>query len=175
LATVVLVVKMGERVAEADYGIVEIMHVPIQPAPIRLDRAEDVAAPMRVLECFSEHRCAAVDARDLEPGLQKLHGVIARAGSHVENFFGAVGPQLLDEELALCFRSALPVDQLVPLCDERFGVFLLVVIGFADAQRILTKTLCICSCCASHRLPYCCRTKWINARDDCAHETARRA
>src|SRR5690606_32989334 len=100
---------MGEGIAEADYGVVEIMHVPVQPSPIRLNGAQDVSVPMRILEGFCEHGGAAVYARDLEARLQKLHRVIPRACGDVQHLLGAVGSQLLDEELAFRFGSAFPV------------------------------------------------------------------
>src|SRR5690606_9280784 len=52
LTTIVLVVEMGERVAEANHGIVEIMDVTIQPTPVRLNGAQDVSATMSILECL---------------------------------------------------------------------------------------------------------------------------
>ncbi|GAA3764674.1 hypothetical protein GCM10022402_47360 [Salinactinospora qingdaonensis] len=53
-------------------------------------------------------------------------------GGDVKDLLDAPGLELIDEEAAFAFVTALPVDQLVPLVDEPCDVFLGVVIGVTN-------------------------------------------
>src|SRR5690606_30639212 len=114
-ATVVFLEQVRKGVAEAYDGIEElILHVAIQPAPVGVDGAHDVAVILGVLEGLDQHLGIAVTTGDIEAGLEQLHGVEAGAGGHIEYIVLVELLELLDEEGTFTLGPGFPVDQLVP-------------------------------------------------------------
>ena len=109
------------------------MHVPVQPAPVGLNRAQDVITPAGVLERLGEHDRAAVGAGYLETGFEKLYGVEAGAGCDIQHFL-TVLLEGADEEIAFAVCAAIPIDQLVPFLDEGVDVLGLVLIRVTDGR-----------------------------------------
>ena len=140
-AAVLLVMQVGERVAEADDRVVLARDVAVQPAPIGLDRLEDQAPRLTVLEGLRHHRGRAVGRGHVKAGLDQPDGMKAGAAGDVEHAFLAAGAQYVDEELPLALGAAAPVDQLVPLLDEGHHVFLAEMVGISIGQRILAIDL----------------------------------
>ena len=138
---VLLFEEVGERVSEADDRVELPVHLAVQPTPVGVDRLQDVVARFGVLERLGEHGSVAIDARHLEPGVEKLDGVEAGAGGHVEHLHLAARLQQLDEEAPLALGAGLPVDQLVPLLDEALDVLGLVVRGVPDGGRARPEVL----------------------------------
>jgi hypothetical protein len=66
------------------------------------------------------------------------------SGGHVEHALGAPLLELPDEEIAFTLVAGVPVDQFIPLVDESFDVFLLIVIGIADLYRVAPEFLFRC-------------------------------
>jgi hypothetical protein len=62
-------------------------------------------------------------------------------GRNVEDPLGAALLEQFDEEIAFALVARVPIDQFVPLVDETLDVFLLVMVGIADLQRILAVVL----------------------------------
>jgi hypothetical protein len=138
---IALLMHVGERVAEADDGVVLALDVAVQPPPVGLDRLEHQSPRLAVRERLGQHLARAVGAGDVEAGLGQPHGVKAGAGRDVEDGLLAAGAQHVDEELALALGPAFPVDQLVPLLDEALDVFADIFVGLAHGERIVAIIL----------------------------------
>src|SRR5690606_7774452 len=111
------------------------------PAPVRLYGFEDQPPLLAVLEGLRQHRCIAVDARDIEACFGQPDRVKPGSAGDIENLVLAARFQHVDEELAFAFRARIPVDQFVPLLDEAFYIFGAVVAGLAHAERIVAIKL----------------------------------
>ena len=133
LSAIVLFVQMREGVSKTDDRIVQIVHVLIQPAPIGLNRSENVTLRASVLERFRQHRGTTVDARYLEARSQQLHGMKARACGDIEYLLRAMLAQDIDKELTFRLPAPLPIDQFIPFVDECLGVLGLIMIALAHA------------------------------------------
>jgi hypothetical protein len=140
-APVGLVVQMGEGIAEADDGVVLALDVAVEPAPVGLHRLEDQPALLAVVEGLGEHRRGAVGGRHVEAGLGQADGMEPGAAGDVEHRLLAAGAQHVDEELSLALGARRPVDQLVPLVDERCDILALVEVGLAVGQRVVAVLL----------------------------------
>ena len=126
-----LLEEVGEGVAEADDGVVLPVDLPVQPTPIRVDGLENVVAALGVVEGLGQHGGVAVDAGDLEAGVQQLHRVEAGTSGDVQHLGLAARLEQLDEEAPLALGPGLPIDELVPFLHEALDVLGLVVRGFA--------------------------------------------
>jgi hypothetical protein len=135
------VVQVGERVAEADDGVVLALDVAVEPAPVGLHRLEDQPALLAVVEGLRQHRGGAIGGGHVEARLGQAHRMEAGATGDVEHRLLAAGAQHVDEELALALGPRRPVDQLVPLLDEGRDVLALVEIGLPVGQRVLAVLL----------------------------------
>src|SRR2546423_5466657 len=133
--------KMGERVAQAYDRVVCAVYIAVEPAPVGLDNAQDVAVGPPVLECLGEHLRAAVRADYVETCLEQPHRVISGPGGDIQHLADAPDLQLIDEEGTLAARAAPPVDELIPLLDETGGVLRDVVIRFASSGGLVTDIL----------------------------------
>ena len=141
LAAVPFVEQVGERVPQADDGVVLTVDVAVEPAPVGLDHAQDVPVLATVLESLREHLRTAVGGDRLETGLQELDRVEPGARRDVENLLDPAGAELVDEERPLAGGATLPADVVVPLVHEPLDVFLLVVVRVSDLVRVLPELL----------------------------------
>tara|TARA_Y100001933_G_scaffold179776_1_gene178217 strand:+ start:2459 stop:2662 length:204 start_codon:yes stop_codon:yes gene_type:complete len=62
-------------------------------------------------------------------------------GGDVKNALGATFLEQLDEEVSLALVARVPIDELIPLVDKAFDVFLLVMVRVTDLDRILAEIL----------------------------------
>ena len=137
LAAILLREQMGQRVSQADDRVILGVNIPAQPPPVGMKGLHDEALPSGVLEGLSQHFGAAVDAGDVEAGLQKPNGVEPGSGGHVQHPLDAAFLQDVDEEIPFTGGSGLPVDELVPLPDEAVDVFALVLVGLPLGNGIV--------------------------------------
>ena len=133
--------KMSKRVSETDDGVEFSVNVLVQPAPVGVNRLHDETVIARIFECLGKHLGAAIDARHIETGLQKLNRVETGARRDIQNLVFPPFLQNIDEELPLAFRPALPIDQVIPFFDEGFDILLLIMVGFTHSERIIAKFL----------------------------------
>src|SRR5699024_4473931 len=150
-----LVEDVGERVAEADDGVIAADHVTTHPAPVGLHGLQYVAALAGILECLAEHLRAAIHAGHVETGAHQLHGVEASTAGGVDHWSATVTFQYVDEEVAFAGRASVPIDQFIPALHEVVDIFVLVMIGFADfgwgfAEILFALKHCIDSDIATH-------------------------
>ena len=117
------------------------MHIAVQPAPVGVHRAQNVAAVPGIVEGLGEHFRATVGTGDFETRFQQLHGMEAGAGRDIQDLFCAVLLERADEEIAFGLRASVPVDQLVPFFDEGVHVLLFVLVCITDTERVVAVVL----------------------------------
>ena len=76
-------------------------------------------------------------------GMLDVKGRASSTRRNIQDPLDSFGSQFLDEEVAFCLPSLLPVDELIPLIDQTPDVLVCVVIRVPHILRVRTILLIV--------------------------------